>query len=41
VYKAGRYERELEYSQPPTPALREPDATWARQLLTAHLAQRQ
>jgi hypothetical protein len=39
VYKAGRYERELDYSQPPTPALREPDANWARDLLAAFLSQ--
>jgi hypothetical protein len=41
VYEAGRYGRELDYSQPPTPRLREPDAAWARQLLDAHLGQHQ
>jgi hypothetical protein len=40
VYEAGRYERELDYSEVPTPPLREPDDSWARQLLTAYLAQR-
>jgi hypothetical protein len=41
VYKAGRYERELDYTEPPIPPLREPDATWARGLVDAFLAQRQ
>lgn len=33
VYDAGRYQGELDYSQPPNPPLREPDAAWARELL--------
>jgi len=39
VYDEGRYETELDYSQPPTPLLDEPDATWARELLDARLNQ--
>jgi hypothetical protein len=33
AYDEGRYADELPYARPPTPPLREPDATWARQLL--------
>jgi hypothetical protein len=33
VYDEGRYGQQLVYAQPPTPPLREPDATWARELL--------
>jgi hypothetical protein len=33
VYDAGRYNREIDYSQPAVPPLRDPDAAWARQLL--------
>src|SRR5262245_43202088 len=39
VYDEGRYETELDYSQPPTPPLDEPEATWARELLDARLNQ--
>ncbi len=35
VYDSGRYHRRLDYDKPPKPALREPDATWARDLLAA------
>ncbi len=34
VYDFGRYAEQLDYSKPPRPPLREPDATWARELLT-------
>ncbi len=37
VYDEGRYGEQLDYSQPPTPPLREPDASWARNLLAARL----
>jgi Protein of unknown function (DUF4058) len=33
VYEAGRYAEQLDYTKPPKPPLREPDATWARELL--------
>jgi hypothetical protein len=33
VYDFGRYAEQLDYSKPLTPPLREPDATWARELL--------
>jgi len=33
VYDFGRYAEQLDYSKPPRPPLREPDATWARELL--------
>ena len=33
VYDFGRYAEQLDYTKPPTPPLREPDATWARELL--------
>jgi Protein of unknown function (DUF4058) len=33
VYDEGRYPDQLDYSVPPSVALREPDATWARELL--------
>lgn len=33
VYDFGRYGEQLNYSRPPKPPLREPDATWARELL--------
>jgi Protein of unknown function (DUF4058) len=33
VYDHGRYSEQLDYSQPPRPPLREPDASWARDLL--------
>jgi len=32
VYAGGRYENEIDYTQPPSPALTEPDASWAAQL---------
>jgi len=35
VYNFGRYEDQLDYSKPPKPAVREPDATWARELLAS------
>lgn len=35
AYDAGRYEGEIDYSQPPNPLLDEPDASWARELLQA------
>ena len=34
VYDSGRYSEQLDYSKSPKPPLREPDATWARELLT-------
>jgi hypothetical protein len=34
-YDGGRYPLKIEYGEPPTPPLREPDATWASELLTA------
>ncbi len=33
AYADGRYYKEIDYSKPPVPPLRKPDATWARQLL--------
>lgn len=33
AYDAGRYAGEIDYRQPSVPPLREPDATWARELL--------
>lgn len=33
VYESGRYAEQLNYTKPPRPPLREPDATWARELL--------
>jgi hypothetical protein len=35
AYAEARYERTLNYDGPPSPALREPDAAWARELLAA------
>jgi Protein of unknown function (DUF4058) len=35
VYDLGRFGEQLDYSGPPVPPLREPDATWARDLLAA------
>lgn len=35
VYDFGRYAEQLDYSKPPKPPLREPDATWARDLLAS------
>lgn len=35
VYDFGRYGEQLNYTRPPRPPLREPDATWARELLAA------
>lgn len=37
VYDEGRYTEQLDYTKPPTPALREPDASWARDLLASRL----
>jgi hypothetical protein len=34
AYQEGRYDREVDYATPPDPPLREPDAAWARELLT-------
>ncbi len=34
-YDGGRYDREIDYSQPPIPPLRKSDAQWARKLLAA------
>jgi hypothetical protein len=33
AYDEGRFGDDIDYDQPPTPPLREPDATWARELL--------
>jgi Protein of unknown function (DUF4058) len=33
VYEHGRYAEQFDYAKPPKPPLREPDATWARELL--------
>jgi hypothetical protein len=41
AYDEGRFGDEIDYTQPPDPPLREPDATWARELLTAWAAGRQ
>ena len=38
VYDFGRYAEQLDYSKAPKPPLREPDATWARELLARHTA---
>ena len=38
VYEEGRYGEQLDYTKPPTPALREPDASWARDLLASRLS---
>jgi hypothetical protein len=35
VYDAGRYAEQLDYSKPSRPPLREPDATWARELIAS------
>ena len=34
AYDEGRYHLEIDYSQPPSPPLAEPDAAWARDLLS-------
>ncbi len=34
VYDGGRYAEQLDYSKPPARPLREPDATWAHELLS-------
>jgi Protein of unknown function (DUF4058) len=36
AYDFGRYPEQLDYTQPLKPPLREPDATWAHELLTRH-----
>ena len=36
AYDSGRYAEQLDYSKPPRLPLREPDATWARELLARH-----
>jgi hypothetical protein len=36
AYEEGRYGEQLDYTKPPAPPLREPDATWARELLARH-----
>lgn len=33
IYDEGRYSEQLDYTKPPKPRLREPDAGWARELL--------
>ena len=33
AFAEGRYESDINYAEPPTPPLAEPDATWARDLL--------
>jgi hypothetical protein len=35
VYDKGRYGKQLDYDQPTTPRMREPEMTWARELLAA------
>ena len=35
AYDEACYDREVNYNEPPTPPLAEPDATWARELLAA------
>ena len=37
VYDKGRYGEQLNYSKPPVPALREPDGSWARDLLASRV----
>jgi hypothetical protein len=37
VYDKWRYGEQLNYGRPPVPALREPDGSWARDLLASHL----
>ena len=37
VYAVGRFAEQLDYSKSPKPPLREPDATWARELLAHRL----
>jgi Protein of unknown function (DUF4058) len=39
AYDGGRYADEIDYRGPPNPPLREPDATWARELLAARSAE--
>lgn len=39
VYDAARYATRLQYDAPLTPRLREPDSTWARQVLAARQGQ--
>lgn len=36
VYEDGRYDRTIDYSRPPDPALEPDDATWAAELLRGH-----
>lgn len=38
VYDIGRYAEQLDYSKPPKPPLREPDATWAREIVAKQAA---
>ncbi len=38
VYDFGRYGEQFDYSRPPRPPLREPDATWARDLLASRIS---
>ena len=35
VYEEGRYGEQVDYTKPPTPPLREPDASWACDLLAS------
>jgi hypothetical protein len=37
VYDFGRFAEQIEYSQPPKPPLREPDAVWALELLAQRI----
>jgi hypothetical protein len=38
AFAEARYDRTVNYAKPPAPPLREPDATWARDLLAARAA---
>jgi hypothetical protein len=37
AYDEGRYQLEIDYSQPPSPPLTESDATWSRELLSRRI----
>ena len=37
AFDEGRYNTEINYAEPPTPPLAEPDAAWARDLLAQRL----
>lgn len=36
IYEAARYDKQIDYTKPPDPALRRPDADWAAELLKKH-----